>query len=377
MSLSLKDQLNTTLLLQISERLQKAWPQWQHQEFWEACQGFEALELKERAELWADAMAQCLPQNFGDAAKILIHSMGPKLEKTEGNGMAPFAYMPYGIFVEKHGTQDFDAAMEVLYEMTQRFTAEFSLRVFWLTRTEETFERMQQWALDPSEHVRRAVSESCRPRLPWAARLPAFIKDPSKVLYLLELLKNDSSEYVRRSVANCLNDIGKDHPQLLLDTAGRWLNPSLQKGPSSQKNRQRLIRHALRSLIKAGHPEALKILGYSGTPTAVHISNSNLEPLCPRLGDSISIGFDLQNTGEEAQEFMVDFRIHFVKANGSSSAKVFKLKALELKAGQKVHLQKKVSLADLTTRRHYPGSHIVEAQVNGSLWELGSFELLS
>jgi hypothetical protein len=217
--------------------------------------------------------------------------------------------------------------------------------------------------------VRRLVSEGTRPRLPWASRLHDFQRDPAPVLALLELLKDDPELYVRRSVANNLNDIGKDHPDLLADVARRWLQ-------DASPERRWIVRHALRSAIKRAEPGALSALGYGDAPTLA-IEQVRITPTRVREGDCVEIGFTLRNTDVREQRVMADFVVHFVKANAKTSAKTFKLKALTLAPGETASLAKTLALVPMTTRKHYPGEHRVQAQLNGRLHDLGAFRLLS
>ena len=275
--------------------------------------------------------------------------------------------MPYGFFVAEHGLDHFEASMRMQHALTQRFTAEFSIRPFLMHHPQATLARLHQWASDPSDHVRRLVSEGTRPRLPWAPRLPAFQADPAPVLELLERLKDDRALYVRRSVANNLNDIGKDHPEVLAATTRRWL----QDAPPQ---RSWLVRHALRWAVKQGAPWALDVLGF-GHVSAVTLQHPSIVPARPRVGATVTVGFDLYNPTPQPQDVLVDLQVHYVKANGAASAKVFKLKVLQLEAGSTVHLHKKLSLAEMTTRKHHPGVHRVEALLNGTASPLGSFHL--
>jgi 3-methyladenine DNA glycosylase AlkC len=296
-----------------------------------------------------------------------VDSMEDVLQQTESNGMTPFIYMPHAFFVANYGLDHFEASMQAQYEITQRFTAEWSIRPFLERHPEQTLARLREWTSDPSRHVRRLVSEGTRPRLPWAPRLRAFQKNPKPVLELLELLKDDPEIYVRRSVANNLNDIGKDHPEVLYATARRWLK-------KASPEREALVRHALRSAIKRGEAGALDVLGY-GHETKLAIENVSIKPAKVRIGESVVVAFDLVNTEKKAQGVLVDFAIHFVKSNGSSSAKVFKLKTAELAPGESIRFSKKVSLQEMTTRKHYAGEHRVDVILNGSAHAVGSFIL--
>lgn len=189
------------------------------------------------------------------------------------------------------------------------------------------------------------------------------------MLALLDLLKDDPALYVRRSVANNLNDIGKDNPRALADTARRWMH-----GASAE--REWMLRHALRYAIKNGEPWALELLGF-GRAARVEIGNASVTPRCASIGGAVTIAFDLRNPRSRAQDLLVDFQVHYVKANGAPGAKVFKLKSLRLAGGATAHLQKTLSLVEMSTRKHYPGTHAVDVLLNGRALPLGSFELLS
>ncbi|MBI4783753.1 MAG: DNA alkylation repair protein [Oscillatoriophycideae cyanobacterium NC_groundwater_1537_Pr4_S-0.65um_50_18] len=330
--------------------------------------GYDDLDLMPRGWKIAEALHHHLPSNYEEAADILIASLGPKLEETKQAGMAPFLYLPHVLFVAKYGLEHFEASMQAQYELTQRFTAEFSIRPFLERYPEATLAQLKTWTQDPSTHVRRLVSEGTRPRLPWAPRLREFQKNPYPVLELLDLLKDDSELYVRRSVANNLNDIGKDHPSLLVEIAHRWL-------VNATDERRWLIRHALRSAVKRADPGAIAALGFSDGVTA-SIGKVSITPQPAVIGDSLSIAFEITNASSQPQRLLVDLRLHFVKANGKTSPKVFKLKTVELAPGETIQLGKAISLADMTTRKHYPGSHLIEIILNGQTVPLGSFELM-
>ncbi len=332
----------------------------------DALNGYEALDLVARGRHIAETLHRHLPNDYSRATEILLASLGPKLERTENFGMAPFLYLPHVIYVATYGIEHFEISMHAQYELTQRFSAEFSIRRFLERYPEATLARLRLWTTDSSPHVRRLVSEGTRPRLPWAPRLRAFQADPRPVLDLLERLKDDPVLYVRRSVANNLNDIGKDHPDLLVQTARRWL-------VDASTERRWLVQHALRSALRRAEKPALDVLGISGKK--VSIREARISPKRARVGESVSITFQVANTDAKAQHVRIDCRIFFVKANGSTSPKVFTLKDTTLGPRESVTVRKKISLAQLTTRKHYPGTHRVDVVVNGHTRPLGSFEL--
>lgn len=334
----------------------------------DALAGYDALDLMARGRHLAQALHQHLPDDYEQAITLLVASFGERLERDEGNSMAPFLYLPHSFYISQYGLGHFEASMQAMYQLTQRFTAEFCIRPFLEQHTQATLERLHHWAEDDNEHIRRLVSEGCRPRLPWASRLRNFQKNPAPVLALLEKLKDDPALYVRRSVANNLNDIGKDHPDQLLETAADWLQ-------QASTERLWIVRHALRSQIKQGHPQALKLMGF-GEPPRIAISQISITPATARIGDKVQLAFTLTNTGNSPQNLLVDFCVHYVKANGKTAPKVFKLKSLQLAAGESISLGKKVSLAEMTTRQHYAGTHSVELLINGQVFALGRFELV-
>ncbi len=365
----LKNQFGPEIPEKIAGMIARVFPGFDAESFVEdALDGYEALELTPRGRRIAAALRRHLPDDYETALDILMASLGPRLDRTEDPGMEVFLYLPHVFFVGDFGVDHFQVSMEAQYELTQRFTAEFSIRPFLERHPEATLARLEEWTRDPSPHVRRLVSEGTRPRLPWAPRLRQFQRDPAPVLALLELLKDDPELYVRRSVANNLNDIGKDHPGLLVETARCWL-------VGASEERRWLVRHALRSAVKRGDPDALAVLGFA-RDVKVRVSSVRIAPERVAVGDAVSIACEVANTDVGKQNLMVDLRVHFIKANGSPSPKVFKLKAVELAPGESARMRKTISLRSMTTRKHYPGPHRVELVLNGAARPLGAFELV-
>jgi 3-methyladenine DNA glycosylase AlkC len=335
----------------------------------DALDGYQGLELTPRAWQIADALGRHLPQDYERAIEILIASLGPKLEAAELTGMDVFVYLPHVFFVAKFGVDHFESSMRAQYELTQRFTAEYSIRVFLERYPQLTLARLQEWALDSNVHVRRLVSEGTRPRLPWAPRLRAFQVDPRPVLELLELLKDDPELLVRRSVANNLNDIGKDNPAALIETCRRWMRDATPE-------RTWLVRHALRSAVKRGEPAALEILGFVPA-MGVRVRDIRIVPAVASIGERVLFTVELANETSSTKQLLLELRIHFIKANGRSSPKVFALKELELQPREHARLEKTISLAQHTTRTHYPGEHRVEVLVNGQAFGAGVFDVVA
>ena len=225
-----------------------------------ALNGLKPLSILQRGHHLARALREHLPERYEDAVYILIRSLTPPLTGTEDLGLGVFFYLPHVSFVAAYGLDPthneghdpFEISMVAQYELTRRFSAEFSIRPFLITWPERTLAQLMKWTDDPDPHVRRLCSEGTRPRLPWAMRIPAFIKNPRPVLPILEALKDDPDLYVRRSVANHLGDIAKDHPRLAFELCERWLE-------GATKERKWLLRHAVRHPAKKGVKAALRI----------------------------------------------------------------------------------------------------------------------
>jgi hypothetical protein len=199
-------------------------------------------------------------------------------------------------------------------------------------------------------------------------RLNELVEDPSPILPILEALKNDPREEVRRSVANNLNDISKDHPDLVVSTLKDWQKPD-------DTERSRLIKHALRTLLKAGHPDALELLGFSSQPE-IQVKKVQVEPSTIALGGEVTFSFDIKSLGKESQKLMVDYVVHFMKANGKHTPKVFKLKQIILEPGELVSIKRKHGFQPISTRKYYPGIHYLQPQINGKMYHKARLEIL-
>jgi 3-methyladenine DNA glycosylase AlkC len=365
----LKNHFGESVVRRIGGMLRSAHPEFPERRFVaEASKGLADLELMDRARHVAAAMQRTLPADFDEAARIIVASLGPTLDRTGEFGMAVFLYLPHVIFVAENGLDHFEASMAAQHALTRRFTAEFSIRAFLARDPERTLARLRDWARDPDVHVRRLVSEGTRPRLPWAPRLRSFQRDPRPVLELLELLRDDPEPYVRRSVANNLNDIGKDHPELLIATCTRWAR-------RASPERLGLIQHALRWLIKSGDRRALRVLGFKGG-ARVRVAG-RIRPRRIRVGESCTIELSVENRARAAQAVVVDLAVHFVKSDGRTRPKVFKVRSLRLAPGEKASVAKAISFAQRTTRRHHPGRHRIEALVNGRPVPVGHVDVVA
>lgn len=316
----------------------------------------EPLELKARVAVIAAGLRAHLPAHYPAALAVLLAILGPPHSEAEGMFTDGWYLMPLAAFVEHYGLAHLDASLAAMHAITQRHTAEFTIRPFLVHYPDQTLAVLREWAHDPSFHVRRLVSEGTRPRLPWATRLPQFIADPAPVLALLDVLKDDPSAYVRKSVANNLNDIAKDHPGLVLATLARWRE-------EARAERMWIIRHALRTLVKQGHPEALQLLG--AEVPQVELLDLELTPAHIRVGSTVTLAVTLRSTAAIPQYLVVDYVVQMPGVRGEPRVKVFKLRSQSLAPGATLRLLKHHSFAPVAVRPVYPGVHRIAVQVNG------------
>lgn len=330
-------------------------------------------ELKDRANQIYLGLQACLPADFPTAAALLNQCLLTVENNQEiggvvttDDGVAGWMILPFSQYIGIHGQQHIELAMSSLAQMTQRFSSEFGIRFLLLEQAGACLTIMESWCSHPCHHVRRLVSEGCRPLLPWAMQLPDIKQNPQQILPLLELLKLDSSEYVRRSVANNLNDISKHHPDLVVETCKRWLI-------EGNKETQKLIKHACRTLIKQGHPECLALFGFA-PPKDIEISLSITSEQVV-FGEQLEFEVDIINKGNSTQ-LLIDYVIYHQKANGKLAAKVFKWTTKQIKQQQKLTLTRRHSIKAISTRKYYPGEHQVAIQINGVEYPQHGFELV-
>jgi 3-methyladenine DNA glycosylase AlkC len=365
---ALKTFFNPTIVRRLAADIAGVHPSFPSQAFIrDATRGLNRLELLDRGRQIARALAVHLPPDYPDAIDVLLRSLGQELVSDEllGAGMAPFYYLPHVIFVAEQGLDHFDLSMRAQHELTRRFSAEFSIRFFIAKDPDRTLAVLREWTTDPNAHVRRLVSEGTRLRLPWAMRVRWLDEHPARVLDLLDRLKDDPSSMVRRSVANSLNDLARVHPARAIETCAAWLE-------DASPERRALVTHALRSLVKQGNKDALRLLGY-GRRAAVAIERVRITPKRVAIGGKVMVAFVIRNPTRRPQDVLVDLAVHFVKANGRASPKVFKVARLTLSPRGETALQTPVSLAVHTTRKPRPGVHAVDIVVNGDRRRAGSF----
>jgi len=365
-----KDVFNPTLVERMGQRIKTVWPEFNETSFRKSIVSkLDHLSLSERSELICQSLYSHLPPEYSNAVNVLLSTFKEATEAKELSGFDGFYFMPIARYVSTYGLdqKDFNLSMKALIAITKRFTSEDAIRPFIRKYPNETFKYLHQWTEDDNLHVRRLVSEGTRPRLPWSSALKEFQVDPGPVLELLEKLKEDPELYVRRSVANNLNDIAKDHPGLVLKTLKRWKK-------IENKGTQWIITHASRTLLKQGLPEALELLGYP-TDVKIEVEHLKLNKKTCRMGDEIEFSFKIISKAKQEQNLMIDFVVHYMKANGKKASKVFKLSKKKLPANQVLNFSKRLSFKTISTRKYYVGSHEIHIQINGKLYGKVEFEL--
>lgn len=335
-----------------------------------ALTGLDALELKARVVHVADALAAHLPP-FGRAVPILLATLGAPADPeapdaaADHTGLRGFAAWPLLRYVARHGIDDPSTALPALGEMTGRMSAEFAIRPFILKHPERAWRALEEWAAHGDVHRRRLASEGTRPRLPWGIRLDPSVADPSRGLAVIERLVDDPALYVRRSVANHLNDVSKDNPDRALAVAGGW-------AAVDGAERRWVVRHGLRTLLKAADPRALALVGRPAADVAVEGLTG--QPAVAR-GDKLPFAFDLHNREAAPSPLRVDYLLHRVLKSGKRSAKAYSVGDLTLAPGERRAVARSHDFKPVSTRTLYPGTHRIEIRVNGVVGDGFDFEL--
>lgn len=325
--------------------------------------GWEQRELRARTRHLSLCMGAALPGDYHQALSVLeaiAHLPRP-------SSYPVLADMWFPDFVEVHGLDELERSLAALEVFTPFSSSEFAIRPFLRAYPEVGMRQMLAWARHPNEHVRRLASEGCRPRLPWGGVLKSFVADPGPIFPILQALKADPSLYVRKSVANNLNDISKDHPEQVLDLGKRWMGRCAET--------DWIVKHACRTLLKQGHPQALALFGFE-PDVAVELKALRLSP-CPLPWEGqLRMQGELHHRGSTATRLRLEYAIYYLKANGRHHRKVFQLSESTLAPGELRKLDRKQSFREMSTRKHYPGLHRWALVINGQEGEAHEFELL-
>jgi 3-methyladenine DNA glycosylase AlkC len=350
---ALKHVFGRDLLERISDSVVTIYPEFGRESFVGLVLELDSLEMKQRVRVIRDELRRQLPDDYSEALYILLAS-------ARNDKLSGFDFWPYTEFVQTYGMDDVEASLDALKQLTKVFTSEWAVRPFIARYPEKTMRFLEQCAQDKDVHVRRWASEGSRPRLPWGERLQAFILDPLPTLGILEKLKCDPELFVRRSVANHLNDIAKDHPEFVVRTLARW------ESESSGDDRIKIdwiIRTSLRTLIKSGDLGALRLIGVERAN--IEIEQFKIMKDTVKLGDRLDFEVVIRSASTENQKLVIDYIIHFVKANASTAPKVFKGKTIQLPAKEVIRIVKHHDLKKINTREYYAGLHSLEIQING------------
>jgi 3-methyladenine DNA glycosylase AlkC len=364
-----KDELGTAAVDQIATAFHGVDAAFPHTAFRkQALAGLDELELKARLAHLIAAIHVGLCRSCGvpDASSGEVWAAYLRvLESACAAGLKGFVAWPLIDYVSVYGRDRPAASLSALARMTSAFSAEFALRPFLLHDVEATLQQARAWTASEDEHVRRLASEGTRPVLPWGIAVPALKADPTLALPILHALREDPADYVRRSVANHMNDHAKLHAEFVLETIAEWGGMRLP-----------WAKHALRTLIKQAHPGVWPLLGFEAD-SPVKLELQAPDPARVRVGGEIRLVVQLSNPSALPQKVMLDYQLHFVRARGPRSIKVFKLRELELSPGETRRVDKRHSFRPVTTRRDYPGVHRLVLQLNGRTEAGFDFELLA
>jgi 3-methyladenine DNA glycosylase AlkC len=333
----------------------------------DSAEGFSGKGLGERVQAVRGGLVADLPAGYPAAEKIVRKALRDR--DFSGWMIWPVSEALAELAVASEGEGDFEAGLALLAELTGRLTGEFALRRFLAADLDRSLRTVLTWTTHPDEHVRRLASEGTRPRLPWAKRVPALTARPGATLPILEALHRDDSEYVRRSVANHLNDLSRLDPALAVATAAAWLRDDDPQGA-------RLVKRALRTLVKDADPDALALFGFA-PPRQITVDGIHLDPTTVAVGEVLGFEATIANQGPDPVELMVDYVVHHRKGNGELSPKVFKLTSQRLGPGERLALSRRHSFKPITTRRYHAGPQAIELQVNGARFGRAEFELVT
>ncbi|MBL7930280.1 MAG: DNA alkylation repair protein [Bacteroidia bacterium] len=345
----LKEMFNRTFYERFAAEFNKTLPTFDKSGFVkEVTKNLDELSLNQRLRRTTETLKSFLPADYKKAIGIMKRVI-PDMHGGYTNLVFPD-------FVGQYGHDDFHTSMDALKYFTQFGSSEFAIREFLKRDFDKTIKQMKEWSKDKNHHVRRLASEGSRPRLPWSFKLDRVIQDPSLTISILQTLNKDPELYVRKSVANHLNDISKEHPEFMLESIRNW--------DKSNQYTAWIIKHASRTLIKKGHSGSLSVFDFEKDAKVI-IEKFKLNKNKLKLGDTLVFEFDLVSAKKKDQKLVVDYIIHYRKKLGELSPKVFKLKELKLGAGERLKIEKKQRFQDFTTRKHFKGEHLLEIQVNG------------
>lgn len=350
-----KNWINERVVHSYSQELKKIDSKFQDQKFLLLVKNLAKLELKARVILIASALQECFGSKYP-------HALQKLLQMSKSGRLKQFELWPVSEFIRKYGQDHFDLSFQAMQELTSRFTSEFAVRPYILLDPERSLKQMETLADHSNVHIRRWASEGTRPYLPWGEKLEICIRNPKPNLKILEKLRFDPELYVRKSVANHLNDISRNHPALVIQTLKNWKK---DVPPDFTKEFKFIVSRALRTLIKNRDPKALQMMGVSPQKDVLIFSKFKILQPKVKFGSALEFQFEISHRSAAQAQVIIDYAIHFQKANHKLSSKVFKLKNITLKKNETLIVKKKHSIKKITTRRYYPGLHRLEIFANG------------
>ncbi|MEP7323694.1 MAG: DNA alkylation repair protein [Saprospiraceae bacterium] len=356
---ALKEMFNDTYFKKLVKIVSEVYPKLDKKKFYiELTDGLEPKSLNERMRHTSQMLRKYLPENFKTSVKILDDVI-PKMDRG-------YTSLVFPDFIGLYGLDDHEFSLRALKHYTSFGSSEFAIRMFLRNDLDQTISTMYEWAKDSNPQVRRLASEGSRPRLPWSFKLDEIIKNPKLTTPILNTLKADPELYVRKSVANHLNDISKENPDYMLSLIQGW--------DHDHAFTSWIIKHGSRTLIKKGHTKALTIFKVGANPK-IKVREFKISPATVLLGESIELTITIQSAAKVNQKILIDYILHYVKKSGGTSSKVFKLKEFTMDGNESITIKKRQRIIDFTTRKHYPGKHKVDLQVNGKVIAGTEFKL--
>lgn len=365
MSTLLKDRLSAELYGELSNVLETILPSFDRNEFFKRLfdSTWESLELKQRMRHSSIVLHSFFGEDFAKTCEYLLQI----IERIDSSKIkdAGFVFLFIPDYIEVYGINDYESSVRLIEEVTKLTSCEFCVRPF-IKKYPEMIVQMHKWAFHEDYRVRRLASEGSRSRLPWAMQLESIVSDPSPILPIIEVLINDVHEWVRLSVSNSINDISKDNPAIAIDIMRRHINQS--------KEKDSLLKHSARTLLKKGSQEVLALFGNSAN-ASLELKNIVISTPIVAKGEFAEFSFELANASEESADVRLEYAMCFLRKNGTHSKKVFKISDRTIKSGETIRLRKQHSFAPITTRTYYSGRQMLSVIINGVESERMPFEL--
>lgn len=355
----LKELFNEAYYKNLGKELKIVYPKLNEKSFVEFCiKDLNQRELNERLRHTTKTLNNFLPNDFQTAVNIL--------KQVVPNLKTGYTTLVFPDYVGLYGLNDFNYSLEALSYFTSFGSSEFAIRVFLRHDFKSTMRVMAKWTQSENHHIRRLASEGCRPRLPWSFKLENVCRDPQLTLPILSKLKEDQEPYVKKSVANHLNDFSKDHPEFLIKVLNDWKTDNIHTNW--------ILKHASRTLLKQGNIKALAHFGIKEN-IALKLISFNITNQKINVGQNLKYNFSIQNTSKKTVSIRLEYAIYFKIANDKLSKKVFKISEKEIKANEVLNFEKQHSFKLLTTRKYHLGNHFIAIIINGKEFEKNKFVL--